>query len=341
MAVDPVVGPQHSPKPVDARDLSTREQHQIEVSEVLSADEASRGEEDVLDSANEADVSQGSMSLLDISTDDEDTHKRKAWELACKNDTDFTAWRDKLICNGVAGIEEWDKTVNDYADPGKRRPKNPDTIGPPVSYMKECGVFQPLPSMTNPLGLCWFYPADPSSLSSLMPPKPPTTVDHLNNLLVLVKSRHRPYIIVVFEGGPVTPLGLLQELHTCHMLAHIPIFLPEETKDGHKPQVSCCPFCAYTIQNDPVYLNHIIKAHYHVNFACGTCLSAITTLGQQMKRHISECPGLTALPEKSSQGSVHGEHLPKKHTHGSSGSKSKHGGSKNKQSHQSGKSQLG
>ena len=75
-----------------------------------------------MDSANEADVSQGSLSLLDISTaDDEDTHKHKARELACKNDTDFMAWRDKLIRNRVAGIEEQDKTVNDYADPGKRR----------------------------------------------------------------------------------------------------------------------------------------------------------------------------------------------------------------------------
>ena len=170
---------------------------------VLSADGASGGEEDVLDSANEADVSQGSMSLLDISTaDDEDTRKGKAHKLTCKNDTDFAAWRDKLICDRVAGIQEWDKTVNDYANPGKKRPKNPDTIGAPLSYMKECGVFQPLPSTTNSLGLCHFYPADPSSLSTLMPPKSPTTVDHLNNLLVFMKSWGWPYIIVVFEGGP-------------------------------------------------------------------------------------------------------------------------------------------
>ena len=111
-------------------------------SEVLSGDEASGGEEDVLDSANEADVLQGSMSLLDISTtDDEDTHKCKSHKLTRKNDTDFSAWRDKLICDGVAGIQERDKTVNDYTDPGKKKPKNPDTIGPPISYMKECGVF--------------------------------------------------------------------------------------------------------------------------------------------------------------------------------------------------------
>ena len=197
---------------------------------------ASGGEEDVLDSANEADVLQGSMSLLDISTtDDEDTHKCKARKLACKNDTDFAAWRDKLICNRVAGMQEQDKTVHDYADPGKKKPKNPDTIGPPVSYMKECGVFQPLPSTMNPLGLCHFYPTDPTSLSTLTPPKAPATVDHLNNLLVFVKSWRWPYIIVVFEGSPVTPLVLLQELHSCHTLACIPIFLPKERKDEHKP----------------------------------------------------------------------------------------------------------
>ena len=99
---------------------------------ILSADEASGGKEDVLDSANKTDVSQGSMSLLDISAaDDEDTHKCKVCKIACKSDTDFVAWRDKLIHDRVAGIQEWDSMVNDYADPGKRRPKNPDTIGPP------------------------------------------------------------------------------------------------------------------------------------------------------------------------------------------------------------------
>ena len=212
----------------------------------------------------------------------------------------------------MAGIEEQDKTVNGYADPGKRRPKNLDTIGPPISYMKERRVFQPLPSMTNPLGLCWFYAADPSTLSMLAPPKPPAMEVHLNNLLVLAKALHQPYIIVMFEGGPITPLGLLQELHMHHALVHIPIFWPDKTNVGHKPRVSCCPFCAYTIQNDPAYLNHIVNTHYHVNFACGRCLSAVTMSGQQMKRHISDCSGLTAITEKSSQGSARGERSPKK-----------------------------
>ena len=62
------------------------------------------------------------------------------------------------------------------------------------------------------------------------------------------------------------------------------------------------------------------------------------TLGQQMKRHISDCPGLPILPEKSSQDSAHGGSSPMKRAHGSSGSKSKDRGSKHR--HQPNKSQL-
>ena len=110
-------------------------------------------------SADEGDVSQGTVSLLDISvSDDEDTRKCKAHEVARKNDTDFAAWKDKVIMwQDDMGLQERDNVVNDYAD-GKRKPKNPDFFGPPVSYMEERGVFKPLPSTMNPLGLCHFYP---------------------------------------------------------------------------------------------------------------------------------------------------------------------------------------
>ena len=47
--------------------------------EVLSGDQASEGEHDVSYSTDEADVSQGSIPLLDISaSDDDETRKRKA-----------------------------------------------------------------------------------------------------------------------------------------------------------------------------------------------------------------------------------------------------------------------
>ena len=74
-------------------------------------------------STDEADVSQGSIPLLNISTtDDEETRKCKVCELACRSDTDFAAWKEKQISEDVKGIEERDNMVNDYMD-GKRKPK--------------------------------------------------------------------------------------------------------------------------------------------------------------------------------------------------------------------------
>ena len=108
-------------------------------------------------STDEADVSQGSIPLLDISaSDDDETRKCKAREYACRSDMAYAAWKEKQTSDGVKGIEEQDQMVNDYTD-GKRRPKNPDPLGPPVSYMEDCGVFQPLTSPTNTFGLCRFY----------------------------------------------------------------------------------------------------------------------------------------------------------------------------------------
>ena len=176
--------------------------------------------------------------------------------------------------------------------------------------------------MMNPLGLCHFYPADPTIVPTLTAPKPPAKVDHIYRLLLLAKTHPWPYIIVVFTGGAITPLGLLQELHTRRALARIPIYRPDETKDGHKPRISCCLFCVYTVQNDPAYLNHIVGMHYNVNFACGTCLSAVPSSCQQMKRHINECKGLDpsvlpslqglAAPPTASQESGRSGHSPKK-----------------------------
>ena len=60
-------------------------------------------------------------------------------------------------------------------------------------------------------------------MSMLVPPKPPATVDHVKSLLFLANTQRRPYIIMIFQGGTVTPLGLLQELHMRGALARIPI----------------------------------------------------------------------------------------------------------------------
>ena len=61
---------------------------------------------------------------------------------------------------GKEGIAQCDKGVNDYANGGKPC-KAPDKIGPPVAYMEGHGVFKPLDTTANPLGLCWFYYTNP------------------------------------------------------------------------------------------------------------------------------------------------------------------------------------
>ena len=95
--------------------------------------------------------------------------------------------------------------------------------------------------------------------------------------------------------------------------------------------MSCCPFCAYTIQNDPAYLNHIVCAHYDTSFGCGGCLKAITSSGQQMKAHIKECSGLAPLPT-ASQESVPGGRSPKKSAPDSKHVRSKKKGSRSEKS---------
>ena len=78
MAASLGVGPQLDPRPVQARDQYILVAASVEDVEVLSGDEASGGEHNVSYSTEEADVSQGSIPLLDISaTDDDETRKRK------------------------------------------------------------------------------------------------------------------------------------------------------------------------------------------------------------------------------------------------------------------------
>ena len=64
--------------------------------------------------------------------------------------------------------------VYDYANIGKTC-KTPDGIGPPLTYMEEHGVFKPLDTMANPLGLCHFYCTNPETAKSLPALKPPAT----------------------------------------------------------------------------------------------------------------------------------------------------------------------
>ena len=97
------------------------------------------GEEDAGHLEDEETLSQGTVSLLDISTsDNEDTRKATACEAAHKSDVQYGNWRDEQICQGKEGIAQHDKGVNDYAD-GGRPCKAPDKIGPLFPTWKSAG----------------------------------------------------------------------------------------------------------------------------------------------------------------------------------------------------------
>ena len=114
---------------------------------------------------------------------------------------------------------------------------------------------------------------------------------------------------MVFEGGTVTLLGLLQELHSCLALSCIVISMPEEVKAGPKNHVSCCPICVYVVKNDYSFLNHIIIGHYWSSFSCGKCLGFVASSGQQMKKHFPKCKGpKKEHKKKCSKGKASGVH---------------------------------
>ena len=179
----------------------------------------------------------------------------------------------------MMSFSKWDKMVYDYADVGKTC-KTPDEIGPPLTDMEEHRAFKPLDTMASPLGPCCFYCADPETAKSVPAPKPLATACKIKCLLEKAKGQGWPYILIIFEGGNVTLLGLLQELHLRYILSCIPIFTAEEAKQGQKPRISCCPICTYIVKNDSAFLNHIVIMHYWCNYACGKCLDVVATSGQ-------------------------------------------------------------
>ena len=95
-------------------------------------------------------------------------------------------------------------------------------------------MFKSLDTTANPLGLSQFYCTDPETLKSIPAPKSLASIQRVKCLLEKVKDHGWPYIIVIFEGGNVTPRGLLQELHSWFTLSHIPIFTSDEAKQGQK-----------------------------------------------------------------------------------------------------------
>ena len=139
-------------------------------------EDTAAGGEDAGHSEDEEALSQGTLSLLDISTsDNEEARKATAHKTAHKSDIQYGTWWDEQICQGNEGIAQCDKQVNDYADSG-RPSKAPDKIGPPLPYMEECGVFKPLDTIAvKPLGLCRFYQTNPQKSNIITGPKSATS----------------------------------------------------------------------------------------------------------------------------------------------------------------------
>ena len=197
---------------------------------------------------DEETLSQGTVSLLDISnSDNEETCKAAVCEKACKSDVLYAAWQEEQIRQGNDYIVKCDKRVHDHADIGKCC-KAPDKIGPPLSYLEERGVFKPLNTIDNPMGLCRFYRMSSKKCNVLTGPKFAESARKIKDMIKLAKEVRRPLTVVVFEGETVTPLGLLQELHSHLTLSHIAIHTPEEVKVGPKNRVSCCPICVYVVK---------------------------------------------------------------------------------------------
>ena len=198
---------------------------------------ATAGEKDVPHSDDKANMSQGTVSLPNISaSNDEDGHKAIACEATWKSDVQYGNWRDEQIHQGNKGISQWDKVTYDYANVGKPC-KAPDKIGPPLAYMEGHGMFKPLDTKVNPLGLCRFYHTNPETAKSISALKHPASICRVKHLLEKAKGHGWPYIIVIFEGVNVTPLGLLQKLHLQFTLSHIPIFTSDKAKQGQKSHI--------------------------------------------------------------------------------------------------------
>ena len=69
-------------------------------------------------------------------------------------DKDFGKWQDQKISEGCQQWDMCDKTTCDHTDPCKEA-ECPDPLGPPLDYMRSCGIFEP--KKTSEHDLCWFY----------------------------------------------------------------------------------------------------------------------------------------------------------------------------------------
>ena len=135
-----------------------------------------------------------------------------AHEKACQGDALYATWCDSEICKGNDEIKQCDSRVCNHPQFGKHC-EAPDQVGPPISYMEELGVFKPVMSPNNPMGLCQFYRTSPEKANVLVGSKSADCVHRIHRLIELAKRIGWQLMVVIFEGESVSPRCLLGELH--------------------------------------------------------------------------------------------------------------------------------
>ena len=154
------------------------------------------------------------IPILDILYSDmEEVHTDVACKKARQSDAVYTSWQNAQIHQGHLEIEQCDKTVCDHPLPGKHC-EAPDQVEPPISYMKECGVFKPTGFINNPMGLCRFYRMSPEKSNVLTGPKSADCIRKIYRMVEIARGMGRQLTIVVFDGESVSPTCLLGQLHS-------------------------------------------------------------------------------------------------------------------------------
>ena len=154
------------------------------------------------------------IQILDIlNLDTEEVRTDVVHKHACRSDAMYTSWRNVQIHQGHFEIEQRDKTVCDHPLPGKCC-EAPDQVGPPISYMKERGVFKPAEIVNNPMGLCQFYRMSPEKSNVLTGLKLADCTHKIYRMVEIARGMGRQFTIIIFDGESVSPTCLLGELHS-------------------------------------------------------------------------------------------------------------------------------
>ena len=89
---------------------------------------------------------------------------------------------------------------------------------------------------------------------------------------------------------------MLRELHMATCLRCFQVDLRDKSV-----KLLFCLFCTYAGENDLLYLNHFIIAHYNTSYGCGKCLKQAFISSSALHNHKKVCIGF--ITKKSAAGS--------------------------------------